>query len=127
MLLSTVIIVCNLVDSAVVVVTLIALAFFGKGIGSLGWAVMSDTSPRQAPGLNAGLFNTFGNVAGITTPIAIGYIVKASSGSFAGRPGVRGPERVARARLLSFHRWSNRARGTRGPSISIGLLAKSRS
>lgn len=49
MLLSTVIIVCNYVDSAVVVVTLIALAFFGKGIGSLGWAVVSDTSPRQAP------------------------------------------------------------------------------
>ena len=36
-----------------------------------------DTSPKQAPGLNAGLFNTFGNVAGITTPIVIGYIVKA--------------------------------------------------
>jgi ACS family glucarate transporter-like MFS transporter len=84
MLLSTVIIVCNYVDSAVVVVTLIALAFFGKGVGSLGWAVVSDTSPRQAPGLNAGLFNTFGNVAGITTPIAIGYIVKASGGSFSG-------------------------------------------
>ena len=84
MLLSTVIIVCNFVDSSAVVVALIALAFFGKGIGSLGWAVVSDTSPRQAPGLNAGLFNTFGNLAGITTPIAIGYIVKASGGSFAG-------------------------------------------
>ena len=84
MLLSTVIIVCNYVDSSAVVVALIALAFFGKGIGSLGWAVVSDTSPRQAPGLNAGLFNTFGNLAGITTPIAIGYIVKASGGSFAG-------------------------------------------
>lgn len=84
MLLSTVIIVCNFVDSSAVVVAVIALAFFGKGIGSLGWAVVSDTSPRQAPGLNAGLFNTFGNLAGITTPIAIGYIVKASGGSFAG-------------------------------------------
>jgi len=84
MLLSTVIVVCNFVDSSAVVVALIALAFFGKGVGSLGWAVVSDTSPRQAPGLNAGLFNTFGNLAGITTPIAIGYIVKASGGSFAG-------------------------------------------
>jgi ACS family glucarate transporter-like MFS transporter len=84
MLLSTVIIACNFVDSSAVVVALIALAFFGKGIGSLGWAVVSDTSPWQAPGLNAGLFNTFGNLAGITTPIAIGYIVKASGGSFAG-------------------------------------------
>jgi ACS family glucarate transporter-like MFS transporter len=84
MLLSTVIIACNYVDRSAIVVALIALAFFGKGIGSLGWAVVSDTSPRQAPGLNAGLFNTFGNLAGITTPIAIGYIVKASGGSFAG-------------------------------------------
>lgn len=84
MLLSTVIIICNFVQSSAVVIGLIALAFFGKGIGSLGWAVVSDTSPRQAPGLNAGVFNTFGNVAGITTPIAIGYIVKASEGSFAG-------------------------------------------
>jgi len=84
MLLSTVIIICNYVDNSVVVVALIALAFFGKGIGSLGWAVVSDTSPRQAPGLNAGLFNTFGNTAGITTPIAIGYIVKGSGGSYDG-------------------------------------------
>lgn len=84
LLLSTAIIVCNYVQSSVVVIALIALAFFGKGIGSLGWAVVSDTSPRQAPGLNAGLFNTFGNLAGISTPIAIGYIVKASGGSFAG-------------------------------------------
>lgn len=84
MLMSTVIIVCNYVDSPLAVIALIALAFFGKGVGSLGWAVVSDTSPKQAPGLNAGLFNTFGNVAGITTPIAIGYIVKASEGSFTG-------------------------------------------
>ena len=84
MLLSTVIIVCNYVASPMLVIVLIALAFFGKGVGSLGWAVVSDTSPKQAPGLNAGLFNTFGNLAGITTPIAIGYIVKASGGSFAG-------------------------------------------
>jgi MFS transporter, ACS family, glucarate transporter len=84
MLLSTVIIVCNFVESSAVVIALIALAFFGKGVGSLGWAVVSDTSPRQAPGLNAGLFNTFGNLAGITTPIVIGYIVQASEGSFAG-------------------------------------------
>jgi ACS family glucarate transporter-like MFS transporter len=84
LLLSTVIVGCNFVESPVVVVALIALAFFGKGVGSLGWAVVSDTSPLQAPGLNAGLFNTFGNLAGITTPIVIGYIVKASDGSFAG-------------------------------------------
>jgi ACS family glucarate transporter-like MFS transporter len=82
MLLSMVIIACNYMDSAVLVVGFMTLSFFGKGMGSLGWAVVADTSPKEAPGLHAGLFNTFGNVAGITTPIAIGYIVQASGGSF---------------------------------------------
>jgi MFS transporter, ACS family, glucarate transporter len=60
-----------------------SLAFFGKGIGALGWAVVADTSPREMAGLSGALFNTFGNTAAITTPIVIGYIV-AGSGSFAG-------------------------------------------
>ena len=84
MLLSTAIIGCNYVESPALVVGLMGVAFFGKGIGALGWAVVSDTSPKEIPGLNAGLFNTFGNTAGITTPIAIGYIVAASGGSFTG-------------------------------------------
>jgi ACS family glucarate transporter-like MFS transporter len=75
MLLSTVIIACNYVDSAPLVVLFMALAFFGKGIGSLGWAVVSDTAPKEAQGLCGAVFNTFGNTAGITTPIVIGYIV----------------------------------------------------
>jgi ACS family glucarate transporter-like MFS transporter len=43
--------------------------------------VMSDVSPREATGLAGGLFNMFGNLAGIITPIVIGYILK-STGSF---------------------------------------------
>ena len=60
-----------------------SLAFFGKGVAALGWAVIADASPRQITGLSGGLFNTFGNVAGIVTPIAIGYILK-TTGSFNG-------------------------------------------
>jgi len=60
-----------------------ALAFFGKGVGALGWAVVSDTSPREAMGLSGSIFNMFGNVAGIVTPIVIGYIVNVT-GSFNG-------------------------------------------
>jgi ACS family glucarate transporter-like MFS transporter len=84
MLLSMVILVCNYVDTSALVIGFMTLSFFGKGMGSLGWAVVADTSPKEVPGLNAGLFNTFGNIAGITTPIAIGYIVQASGGSFTG-------------------------------------------
>lgn len=81
MLLSTSMILCNYVDSAVVVVAIMSLAFFGKGLGALGWAVVSDTSPKEISGLSGALFNTFGNTAGITTPIVIGYLIK-GTGSF---------------------------------------------
>jgi ACS family glucarate transporter-like MFS transporter len=83
MLLAMSMIVCNYVNADWLVIAIMSLAFFGKGVGALGWAVVSDTSPKEAGGLSGGLFNTFGNVAGITTPIAIGYILQAT-GSFAG-------------------------------------------
>jgi ACS family glucarate transporter-like MFS transporter len=84
MLLSTVIVVCNYVRTPWVVIAMMTIAFFGKGVGSLGWAVIADASPKEAPGLSAGLFNAFGNLAGITTPIVIGYLVESSQGSFDG-------------------------------------------
>jgi ACS family glucarate transporter-like MFS transporter len=83
MLLSMSMIACNYIETDMLVVAIMSLAFFGKGIGALGWAVVSDTSPKEAGGLSGALFNTFGNTAGITTPIVIGYIVQAT-GSFAG-------------------------------------------
>ncbi len=83
MLLSMTIIVCNYVTSPTLVVVVMAIAFFGKGVGSLGWAVVSDTSPKEIGGLSGGLFNMFGNTAGITTPIIIGYMIQ-HTGSFNG-------------------------------------------
>ncbi len=83
MVLATSMIACNYVSSPAVVVAIMAFAFFGKGLGALGWAVVSDTSPKQIAGLSGALFNTFGNVAAITTPIVIGYIVQ-GTGSFSG-------------------------------------------
>jgi ACS family glucarate transporter-like MFS transporter len=83
LLLATSMIICNYVDSDWMVIAVMSLAFFGKGVGALGWAVVADTSPKEAGGLSGALFNTFGNIAGITTPIVIGYILQ-SSGSFAG-------------------------------------------
>ncbi len=81
LLLSTSMVICNYVDAEWMVVGIMALAFFGKGLGALGWAVVSDTSPKQIAGLSGGMFNTFGNIASITTPIIIGYIISAT-GSF---------------------------------------------
>ena len=83
MLLAMTIIICNYVSSEWQVVMFMSLAFLGKGIGALGWAVVSDTSPRQIAGLSGALFNMFGNTAAITTPLMIGYIVK-FTGSYQG-------------------------------------------
>ena len=83
MLLSVCIIGCNYVTADWLVVALMSLAFFGKGIGALGWAVVADTSPKEAIGLSGSIFNMFGNIAGIVTPIVIGYLV-ATTGSFNG-------------------------------------------
>ncbi|MBP1764274.1 MAG: d-galactonate transporter [Firmicutes bacterium] len=83
MLLSMSMVFCNYVDVQWMVVGFMALSFFGKGIGALGWAVNSDTAPKQIAGLSGGLLNTCGNLSSISTPIAIGYIVH-TTGSFNG-------------------------------------------
>lgn len=83
MVLATCIILCNFVEQEWLVIVIMAAAFFGKGVASLGWAVVADTSPKEMAGVTGGIFNTFGNVAGIVTPIVIGYIVK-GTGSFDG-------------------------------------------
>ncbi|HTX20649.1 MAG TPA: MFS transporter [Candidatus Aquilonibacter sp.] len=75
MLLACVMIVCNYVSAIRLVIAVMCLSFFGKGMGALGWTVVSDTSPKEITGLSGGLFNTFGNTAALTTGITIGYLV----------------------------------------------------
>ncbi len=74
--LSMTIIACNYAHSQAMMLAFMSLSFFGKGIGALGWTVISDTSPKGLVGMNGALFNLFGNTAGITTPLIIGYIVE---------------------------------------------------
>ncbi len=47
MLLSMVMVFCNYVNVEWMIIGFMALAFFGKGIGALGWAVMADTAPKR--------------------------------------------------------------------------------
>lgn len=81
MLMSTTMVACNYVDAEWMIVAIMALAYFGKGFGAIGWAVVADTAPKPIAGLCGGVFNAFGNTAGITTPIIIGLILQAT-GSF---------------------------------------------
>jgi ACS family glucarate transporter-like MFS transporter len=83
MLLSMSMIFCNYTDVEWMVVAFMALSYFGKGVGALGWAVNADTAPKEITGLSGALFNTFGNLSSIVTPIAIGYII-GIKGSFNG-------------------------------------------
>ena len=76
MALSMAIIACNYASSQSLMILFMSISFFGKGIGALGWTVVSDTSPKGMVGMNGALFNLFGNMAGITTPLIIGYIVE---------------------------------------------------
>ncbi|HEY5856796.1 MAG TPA: MFS transporter [Aldersonia sp.] len=81
LLMATVIVGCNYTDASWLVVALMSLSFFGKGLGALGWAVVADTAPKEIAGLSGGVFNTFGSLAAITSPIVIGYLVN-TTGSF---------------------------------------------
>jgi MFS transporter, ACS family, glucarate transporter len=83
MALAMAMIACNFVTTSLAVMILMSISFFGKGIGALGWTVIADTSPKGLIGVNGGLFNLVGNLAGVTTPIIIGAIVK-YTGSFQG-------------------------------------------
>ncbi|MBG7621109.1 MFS transporter [Herbaspirillum sp. AP02] len=75
------IIVANYVSSVPIVIAVMSLAFFAKGVGNLGWCIVGDVSPKESMGIAGGMFNLFGNLASIVTPIAIGYFVK-TTGSF---------------------------------------------
>ncbi|TCG03645.1 MFS transporter [Paraburkholderia steynii] len=81
MSLATSIMAAPFVHTDTAVVLIMSLAFFGKGLGAIGWAVVADVSPREMTGLSGGVFNGIGNVAGIVTPLVIGFVV-ASTGSF---------------------------------------------
>lgn len=76
MCLAMTMIACNYASAQSIMLLFMSISFFGKGLGALGWTVVSDTSPKGLVGMNGALFNFIGNMAGITTPIIIGYIVQ---------------------------------------------------
>jgi len=81
LLISTAIIGANFVESTPLVIAFLALAFFGNGLASITWSLVSTLAPARLLGLTGGVFNFIGNLAAITTPIVIGFL--ASGDSFA--------------------------------------------
>jgi MFS transporter, ACS family, D-galactonate transporter len=83
LLLTSTMILANYVQSNALVIAIMSVAFFGQGMVNLGWTLISDVAPRQMVGLTGGVFNFCANLAGIVTPLVIGFVVGAT-GSFYG-------------------------------------------
>lgn len=81
LLISTAIIGANFVESTPLVIAFLALAFFGNGLASITWSLVSTLAPARLLGLTGGVFNFIGNLSAIVTPIVIGVL--ASGDSFA--------------------------------------------
>ena len=64
-----------------VVIAIMSAAFFGQGMCNLGWTLLTDVAPKQLMGLSGGVFNLCANLAGIVTPLVVGFVV-GTTGSF---------------------------------------------
>ena len=82
MLLASIIIGANFVDSAPLVIMFMAIAFFANGLASIHWSLVSAVAPERLIGLTSGTFNFVGSLAFITTPIIIGHLL--TTGSISG-------------------------------------------
>jgi MFS transporter, ACS family, D-galactonate transporter len=83
LLVATVIVAANYLESSSLIVTVLAVAFFAQGMSGTSWAAVSEIAPPEQLGLVGGLFNAAGNLAGIVTPVVVGIIVD-TTGSFVG-------------------------------------------
>jgi ACS family D-galactonate transporter-like MFS transporter len=83
LLLTSTMVLANFTPSNSLVIAIMSVAFFGQGMVNLGWTLIADVAPKQLMGLTGGVFNFCANLAGIVTPLVIGFVVGAT-GSFYG-------------------------------------------
>jgi ACS family D-galactonate transporter-like MFS transporter len=76
LLLSISIIGANYVSRPSLIIAFLTLAFFGNGLASITWSLVSAIAPERLLGLTGGVFNFVGNLSGITVPIIIGYLAR---------------------------------------------------
>ncbi len=79
LLISTSMIGANFTDSTPWVIFFLAVAFFGNGLASITWSLVSTLAPVRLLGLTGGVFNFVGNLSSICTPIVIGLLVSKDS------------------------------------------------
>jgi len=79
LLISTSIIGANYTDSTHWIIFFMVLAFFGNGFASITWSLVTSLAPKDMLGLTGGVFNFAGNLAAVSTPLAIGYLASGSN------------------------------------------------
>jgi ACS family D-galactonate transporter-like MFS transporter len=79
LLLSTAMLGANFTDSTTLVIVFLSIAFFGNGLASITWSLVSALAPMRLIGITGGMFNFIGNLSSIATPIIIGLIVTDAS------------------------------------------------
>ena len=83
LLLSTSIIGANYVRTPNLIITFMILAFFGNGLASITWSLVSAVAPKRLIGLTGGVFNFIGNMSSITVPVVIGSLARGGDFSLA--------------------------------------------
>ena len=76
LLLSISIVGANYVDEPALIIAFLTAAFFGNGLASITWSLVSAIAPPRLLGLTGGVFNFFGNLSSITVPLVIGYLAR---------------------------------------------------
>lgn len=80
LMLSTSIVAADYVSGSFWIIFFLSLAFFGNGLASITWVLVSALAPRHLIGFTGGVFNFIGGLASIVVPIIIGYL--ADGGNF---------------------------------------------
>ena len=76
LLLSAAIVGANYVNSPTLIILFMSIAFFGNGVASITWVFVSLMAPKHLIGVTGGAFNFIGNMAPVTVPFIIGYLVR---------------------------------------------------
>jgi len=81
LLLTGSIVLANFTTSNALVMVILCFAFFAQGMSSTTWVILSEISPLKLVGMTGSIASFASNIAGIVTPITIGFIVQ-KTGSF---------------------------------------------
>lgn len=66
--LAGVIVAANYVTSNAAMIAIMCVAFFANGLASFSWVLVTEIAPERMLGVAGGVFNVFGNLAGIVVP-----------------------------------------------------------